>query len=97
MRLDAREEELDATRIGVDCIPVIPIKLSAVKRCALSAQTLPLAITLSKLDTCASRALSAAALSLFTFSCGVSPGGPGVRGGSAFAFAGGFGGIFAEA
>jgi hypothetical protein len=76
-------------------IPVIPIKLSAVNRCALSAQTLPLKITLSKFDTCASRARSAAALNRLTFSCGVSPGGPDVRRGNAFA--GGKGGSLADA
>ena len=64
-----------------ESIPVAPIKLNAVIRCARSAHTRPLTTNLSNVENCASRALSAAALSLLTFSCGVSPGGPGFRGG----------------
>jgi hypothetical protein len=77
---------------------VIPIRLNAVNLCALSAHTLPLTRTLSSVETWASRALSAAALNLFTFSCGVSPGGPGFLNG--VVFKGSFnldGGGFAEA
>ena len=62
-------------------IPVAPIRLNAVNRCARSAHTLPLTNTRSNVVTCASRALFAAALNLLTFSWGVSPGGPGFRGG----------------
>ena len=65
-------------------IQVAPIKLNAVNRCALSAHTRPLIINLSNVDICASRALSAAARNRRTFSCGVSPTGPGVRCGNVF-------------
>jgi hypothetical protein len=41
---------------------------------------------LSKVETCASRAASAAARSLLTFSCGVSPAGPSFLWGGAFEF-----------
>ena len=41
-------------------------------------------MSLSNCDISASRALFAAALNLLTFSCGVSPGGPGFRGGCVF-------------
>lgn len=51
--------------------------MNAVNLCALSAHTLPLIINLSNVEICASLALSAAALSLLTLCCGVSPGGPG--------------------
>lgn len=62
-------------------IHVAPIRLKAVNLCALSAHTRPLTSSLSNVVTCASLALSAAALNLLTFSCGVSPGGPGVLAG----------------
>jgi hypothetical protein len=62
-------------------LPVAPIRVKVVILCARSAHTRPLTRNLSNVETCASRALSAAALSLLTFSCGVSPGGPGFRGG----------------
>ncbi len=65
-------------------IPVAPIKVSAVNRCARSAHTRPLTKNLSNGEICASLALSAAALNRLTFSRGVSPGGPGVRGGEFF-------------
>jgi hypothetical protein len=58
-------------------IPVNPINVNAVKRCARSAHTRPLTNTLSNVLTFSSLALAAAALSLATFCCGVSPGGPG--------------------
>lgn len=60
-----------------EIIHVSPIKLKAVNLCALSAHTLPLKRNLSKVEICASLALSAAALNLLTLCCGVSPGGPG--------------------
>ena len=62
-------------------IPVAPIKLNAVNRCARSAHTRPLTSSLSNVEICASLALLAAARNLLTFSCVVSPGGPGFRGG----------------
>jgi len=52
-------------------------------------------MTLSNVEICASRALSAAALNLRTFSCGVSPAGPEVFFGTGFD--GGFEACFAEA
>jgi len=58
-------------------MPVKAIKLYVVKRCARSAQTLPLATTLSKLDSWPNFALRAASRSLATFCCGVSFGGAG--------------------
>jgi hypothetical protein len=60
----------------VEYVPVIPIRLSAVNLCALSAHTLPLTRTLSKVETFASLARCAASLNRRTFCCGVSPGGP---------------------
>jgi hypothetical protein len=57
-------------------------------------------MTLSNVETFASLALAAASLNLLTFCCGVSPGGPGVRGGieDVLALAGeDEGGGFAEA
>jgi hypothetical protein len=60
-------------------IPVIPIRLNAVNRCALSAQTRPRTTNLSKPETFASLARAAASLNRRTFCCGVSPGGAGVR------------------
>ncbi len=62
-------------------IPVAPIRVKVVILCARSAHTRPLTRNLSNIEICASRALSAAALNLLIFSCGVSPGGPGFRGG----------------
>jgi len=52
-------------------------------------------MTLSNVEICASRALSAAALNLRTLSCDVSPTGPGVFFG--IVFDGGFEACFAEA
>lgn len=62
-------------------IPVAPIRVKVVTLCTRSAHTRPLTRNLSNVEICASRALSAAALNLLTLSCGVSPGGPGFRGG----------------
>ena len=58
-------------------VQVHPISVKAVNLCSLSAQTLPLKITLSIVVICAFLAAAAAALNLLTFCCGVSPGGPG--------------------
>lgn len=68
-------------RRGAYNIPVAAIKLKAVNRCALSAHTRPLTRNLSNVETRASRALSAAARRRRTFSCAVSPAGPGCRAG----------------
>lgn len=65
-------------------------------RCALSAHTRPLVTTLSKVEIWSSFAASAAALSRLTFSCGVSPDGPGFARGTAHDLALG-GGTFAVA
>lgn len=59
-------------------LQVQPIKNSVVVLCAISATTRPLTINLSMVETFAFLARSAAALNLFTFSSGVSPGGPGI-------------------
>lgn len=65
-------------------IHVIPIRLRAVNLWSLSAHTLPVEITLSNVETCASLAAFAAALNRLTFCCGLSPGGPGIFGGPTF-------------
>lgn len=57
------------------------IKLLAVNTCSRSAHTRPTLTTRSAVVNCASLALAAAARSRATLSKGVSPGGPGVRGG----------------
>jgi hypothetical protein len=75
-------------------LPVNPIRLNVVNRCAKSATTLPRATTLSNVLSFPSFALLAASRNRATFSCGVSFAGAGprmgiveTRGGDCFAAA----------
>jgi hypothetical protein len=75
-------------------VPVNPIKLSVVNRCAKSATTLPRPTTLSNVLSFPIFARLAASRNRATFSCGVSFGGAGppmgiivARGGAGFAAA----------
>jgi hypothetical protein len=81
---------------GRSGIPVIPIKLNAVNRCALSAQTRPRTMSLSKPETFASLARAAASLNRRTFCCGISPSGASVRLGNGGAVDGEDGGVGLE-